>query len=147
MSNTLKILIPVFLLIRMLTPFQSVAKEWQGQWTTKTGKTLPYHIHVKDGQKASTVTFYLTNLKIKRIGTDTDEAILSDLSERGFMVINLDCSAFPGDSPQMEEELTDFNAEMPKLLLSTIGDKTLVNFNNVYYLPEGYNIAYNEPYW
>src|SRR5690606_16825232 len=146
MNNKLKVLIPIFLLIGILTPFGSLAKEWKGQWTTKGGKTLPYSIQVKDEQR-STLVFYLTNLNIERIGTDTDETILADLFERGFMTIQLDCSAIAGNAPQMEKELADFHAEMPRLLQSTVRNKRLINLNDAYYLPAGYNIAKNLPYW
>lgn len=147
MNNKLKVLISIFLLIGILIPFHSIAKEWKGQWTTNTGKILRYHINIKDGQKASTVAFYLTNLKIQRIGTDTDKAILSDLLSRGFMTVNLDCSNISAGSPQMEEELADFHSEMPRLLESVLQDKSLINLNDVYYLPAGYNIAKNLAYW
>lgn len=147
MNNKLKVFIPFLLLISVLTSFESIAKEWKGQWRTKEGRALHYHIQVKDGQKAASVGFYLTNLKIKRIGTDTDEAILSDLRNRGFMTVNLDCSAIAESFPKMEEELADFHLEMPQLLRNTVQNKGLINLNDVYYLPAGYNIAKNLPYW
>jgi len=147
MSNKLRGYIKILLLVGIVTSFELTAKEWKGQWTTKAGKTLHYHIHVKDGEKASSVAFYLTNLKINRVGTDTDEAILSDLLERGFMTVNLDCSTIAGTSPQMEKELADFHLEMPQLLQSTVQDKGLFNLNDVYYLPAGYSITKNLPYW
>lgn len=131
----------------VLTPLLSLGKEWKGQWTTNTGKTLHYHIHVKDGQQASPVAFYLTNLAIDRIGTDTDEAILSDLLTRGFMTVTLNCNAISGSILEIAEEFTAFNAEMPQLLINTIEDKNLINPSSMYYLPEGYNIDDNQSFW
>ena len=147
MNTKPQLLIKFFLLISILSSSALYAKEWKGQWTAQNGKTFTYHIKVKDGQKASPVAFYLTHLKIKRIGTVADQTILADLQDRGFMTVELNCSVIAGTSPQMENELADFATEMPKLLLNTIEDNKLVEPRSIYYLPEGYNIAYDQPYW
>lgn len=146
-DKKIKLLLTLFLLACILPSYRLAAKEWKGEWKTSKGKVLPYHIQIKDGQKATPVAVYLTNLKIKRIGTDTDKSILSDLANKGFMTVKLDCSAFFGNSSEIVQELTEFNTEMPQVLQNTIENKDLIQQGRIYYLPEGYNIDYNQSYW
>lgn len=136
----------LFLVLLLAVSLTATAKDWKGQWT-QSGRTFNYKITLKDGQKNATVAVYLTKLKIKRVGTDSDETILSDLQKEGFLTIELDCSNISSTSPQMEEELLSFHTELPILLLKAIQNKNLVNLQDVYLVPAGYTIMRNLAYW
>ncbi len=93
------------------------------------------------------VAFYLKNLPIERIGTETDEKVINDLKADNFLVVEVDCSAYPQTSPGLEEALVLFHENCPKLLSSYEDENTQIDYNTVFYVPEGYTITRNIPIW
>lgn len=99
------------------------------------------------GQEKKPVAFYLKNLPIERIGEYSDNRIKADLRKEGFFVLEVDCSAFPGTSPELEEALMRFHIDSPQLLSQYADDDVLLDMSAVYYVPEGYTITRNIPVW
>jgi hypothetical protein len=65
-----------------------------GQWSsTATGETLNMHVLEPKGFQTNTsspLIVYLENLAAPRIGTDSDDAIIHDFLNKGYLVVTLD---------------------------------------------------------
>ena len=93
------------------------------------------------------VVFYLQHLPYERIGTATDEAIMDSMRNQNFWVIQVDCSSFPRNSPELEERLVTFHKETPSLLANYATTTEEADLDNIYYVPEGYILKYKIPIW
>ena len=93
------------------------------------------------------VVFYLKNLPCPRIGTDSDSDILRDLRKDGFLVEEVDCSRFPKESPFLEDSLTEFHIQSPKLLEKYEQKGIEIDYGTILYVPAGYRVACNIPVW
>lgn len=140
------IIITVLLVLNFIMPIAAKQDNWKGNWNFN-GRQVAYQISIKKNVNNAPVVFYLTNLRIKRIGLLADKDIISNLVEQGYAVVNLDCSSFPSGSPQLEEELMAFHYKSSDYLISTVANKGLLDLLEVYYIPAGYTIARNLTYW
>ena len=72
-------------------------------------------IHPLSAQQKKPVAFYLENLPGERIGEYSDERIISDLQDDGFVVIEVDCRRYPQTSPELENALVEFHKNSPEV--------------------------------
>ena len=93
------------------------------------------------------VAFYLKNLPAPRIGTDPDADIVRDLRADGFLVVEVDCAAYPKTSPELEKELLKFHLASPALLKKYEDQGVQVDYNTILYVPAGYRVERNIPVW
>lgn len=93
------------------------------------------------------LAFYLKNLPIPRIGTDTDEDIIRDLRADDILVFEIDCSSYPAESPALEEKLLEFHMEVPGYLAANAPADVTPDLNTIFYVPAGYRVARNVPIW
>lgn len=93
------------------------------------------------------VVFYLKNLPVDRIGTDSDQDIIADLESEGYFVVELDLAETDAiGSPGLEEYIMSFHESSPQYLQENYPDLQY-DENNFFYLPEGYRIKRNIPVW
>lgn len=108
---------------------------------------LVFNIQLSAQKVSTPVAFYLQNLPLDRIGTDSDSEIVSDLEADGFLVILVDCSSYPSTSPELEEALLDFHKQSPFLLNAYETSERTIDYNTIFYVPTGYRIARDIPVW
>ena len=111
-----------------------------------TALLLSLFISVSAQQKKP-LAFYLKNLPYERIGEYSDERIISDLQDDGFMVIEVDCSSYPGTSPELENALVQFHMDSPDIYSEYESGDVEVDPDYIFYVPEGYTITRNIPVW
>lgn len=93
------------------------------------------------------LVFYLKNLPLERVGEYSDAKIQADLRADGFLVIEVDCSAFPRTSPQLEDALVHFHKNSAAVYGAYENADQMVDVKNVFYVPEGYTLTRNIPVW
>ena len=93
------------------------------------------------------LAFYLKNLPAKRIGEYSDAKIKDGLRKDGFIVIDVDCSAFPRTSPELEDALVQFHASCPSVYALYENAQQKVDVTNIFYVPEGYTVTRDIPVW
>ena len=93
------------------------------------------------------LAFYLRNLPQERVGGCSDAQIKAQLRRDGFIVIDVDCSAFPRTSPQLEEALVLFHKNSQEIYRSYETSAEVVDVSNIFYVPEGYTVTRNIPVW
>lgn len=98
-------------------------------------------------QNLKPVVFYLQNLPHERLGTDSDATIIDSLESQNFLVVTVDCSEFPRESPALEERLIAFHKTTPTLLATYADASSEPDLDNIYYVPEGYMLKPNIPIW
>ena len=93
------------------------------------------------------VAFYLKNLPQERVGGWSDAQIRSSLENDGFIVIDVDCSAFPKSSPELEEALVLFHKNCKEIYSRYEDSARIADVNNIFYVPEGYTVTRGVPVW
>ncbi len=93
------------------------------------------------------VAFYLKNLPIPRIGTDSDVDIINDLKADGFLVVEVDCSGYPSGSPALENRLLDFHIDVPNYLPAHTPSGVTPDLKTIFYVPAGYRVARDIVVW
>ena len=93
------------------------------------------------------VAFYLKNLPGPRIGAWSDAQIKTDLEQKGFIFIEVDCSSFPTTSPELEDALCNFHKNCPSVYAEYENDEQDADSKSVFYVPEGYSITKDIPVW
>lgn len=104
-------------------------------------------IHPLSAQQKKPVAFYLENLPGERIGEYSDERIISDLQDDGFVVIEVDCSRYPQTSPELENALVEFHKNSPEVYSKYETADIEIDPDYIFYVPEGYTITRNIPVW
>lgn len=128
---------------------------YRGELTTDGYIGIPVGVstYIKDREAASKKTpliFYVVGTLIERIGTDSDEVILNDLIERGYLVSVLNYYSDPRTvSPRI-----DFSIQTVKTNIWTREEFKReqlagVPFSPIYVynMPSGYNIARQLNFW
>ena len=100
-----------------------------------------------NAQTAKPLAFYLKGLPAPRIGEWSDDQIRADLENKGFIVIDVDCSSFPRTSPELEERLFDFHKGCKSVYSAYENNSQKVDVNNILLIPEGYTATMNIPVW
>ena len=93
------------------------------------------------------VAFYLKNLPQERVGEWSDSRIRSVLENDGFIVIDVDCSAFPKSSPDLEQALVLFHKNCKEVYSRYEDSERKADVNNIFYVPEGYTVTRGVPVW
>lgn len=134
----------------------------QAVWTgsDKTGRMLTTYYRPGSSWHQSRsfgrpVAVYLQDLNIPRIGTATDEAIIEDLVNKGFIVARLNSSTLPTSSPEHENLLEELHKDLPNLLGQLLRNENLIfqsrplntDVSEVFYLPPGYTVQRSVPFW
>lgn len=97
-------------------------------------------------EKTRTV-LYVINTNTKRVGTESDETIIKDLLQRGFIVILADYQNNPlAVSPMLDWHLQKIRHEINEGTTTYLGSLKTEPYRN-YVLPAGCNIALDEVYW
>lgn len=119
----------------------------------ENGLTVDLDILVSDGAACTDKTpliLYVIGSAMPRVGTDSDERILSDLLSRGYIVAVLD---FLGDArsvtPELEwsiQRIRQRFAWEPEYVERVLAGTRCSN-EAVYVLPSGYNIKRQLPFW
>ena len=92
------------------------------------------------------VALYVMNTNTERIGTESDDAILADLLDDGFIVVVLDYRKHPlSVSPDLDWSIQAIrsNIEQKDAYLNGNANKSWYS----YVLPAGYRVEMNVPYW
>lgn len=93
----------------------------------------------------SQVILYVVNTNTERIGTDSDEAIITSMLERGYVVVVLDYQNHPSSvSPDLDWSIQAIRNKIGAgQYLAGAQCDAKVN----YVVPAGYNVTLNEFYW
>ena len=120
----------------------------------KIGIPLAIKTYVKDKKSTSATTpliLYIVGTNTERIGTDSDETIISDLLSRGYVVSVFDYYGSPlAVTPMLEESIQRIRSG---LALGRDGWRerllggALCASPYVYVLPSGYNITRQANFW
>ena len=113
--------------------------EWK---SAATGTAIHGEVHLPTEpttQPAPTVV-YLKNLSIPRLGTDTDDAILTDLRDTGHLVLVLDYAHHASAiSPNLNADVLKLRDDIAGKTMSLLADQP-VDPNRIYILPEGFRL-------
>ncbi len=93
----------------------------------------------------SPVILYVVNTNTERIGTDSDEAIITSMLERGYIVVVLDYQNHAASiSPDLDWSIQAIRNKIGAgQYIADVQCDTKVN----YVVPSGYNVTLNEFYW
>lgn len=123
--------------------------DYRGSWPSLAGD-LPFRARIhRDAHvfRPLPTVVYLRNLPIPRLGTDSDVAIIADLLDEGLLVIELDCKGLEIEPRELAGFLMGFNEGLSERV-SLLSNATLVpDINHLYWLPEGYRLARQVPFW
>lgn len=123
--------------------------QFTGAWE-QDGIDHSYRVTVRNADHASSslpTAVYLRNLPIPRIGTDSDEAIIADFLDVGLIVIEVDCRDLTDDPEALPSALMGFNKNLVQRVVSLSQGAITPDENFLYWLPEGYRLARNVPFW
>lgn len=98
-------------------------------------------------QQAQPTVIYLKNLPIPRLGTDSDEAIIQDLLAENLVVITVDCSPLEDHILEIQPTMLSFFQNMQTLVPSTTQGALVPDPFFTYWLPEGYRLERDIPFW
>ncbi|MCK9479478.1 MAG: Ig-like domain-containing protein [Firmicutes bacterium] len=107
---------------------------------------------VATGYNSTKVALYVVDTAMERIGTATDEEIITDFLERGFIVAAL---GYKGNakavSPGLDYSLQNFYSPMQTKNSCIVGiDNTIIpagEYWNSYVIPAGYNVKEEQIFW
>jgi hypothetical protein len=119
------------------------------QWSHSSGNSL-YRVRVRNAAhsyRPLPVVIYLRNLPIPRIGSDSDDAIMEDLMNDGLVVIEVDCRGLPAGFPDLQNALMEFNDNLVQRISLMSGGVITPDISNIHWLPEGYRLSRNVPFW
>jgi len=124
-----------------------VRKEWLWEYNDSEHPiALICDLDATKSEEIPTV-IYLLNMARPRIGTDSDEAIIRDLVSEGLAVVVIDCRDLPSESMAFERSLLRFHNELLYLVGKASKGKIILDFDHLFWLPEGYRLARDLVFW
>ncbi len=126
----------------------------EGVWqSSRLGQAVAYSVYHdapdSQGRRLPTIV-YIKNSGRPRIGTEPDGSILEDLIQEQNLVIVLDFDGVSETgSRNLERALLEFHQTLPESNPTSIlaGSPLLADPHTVHFLPAGYRIARNLPFW
>lgn len=139
-------------------PLSTQKAVWKGSDDVSRMVTTFYRPHSSWHQSRSTgrpVAVYLQGFDIPRVGTASDEKIIEDLVNKGFIVVSLDSQTLPTASPDHEDLLQAFHSDLPNLLAQLLREDAptfqtrplSTEVSEIFYLPPGYTVQRSVPFW
>lgn len=120
-----------------------------GEWESPVGSHF-YRVSVRNAfhsfRPLPTIV-YLRNLPIPRLGTDSCDFIVESLLDSEMVVIEVDCRDLPAGFPDLQNTIMDFNDNLVQRISLMTGGVITPDISEIYWLPEGYRLVRNIPFW